>query len=123
MSGAVAALQAQRDLRLGRVGGELVGLDRLGPELGELGPGERDPGRLDDPAPVGVAPVKRGLDQGRVGDRPRRALGLIDVRGPGYLDPADPRRPLAVGDDVERELQQDRVEQPRRQRPPAAPLA
>ena len=66
MSGAVAALQAQRDLRLGRVGGELVGLDRLGAQLGEVGPGQRDPGRLDDPAPVGVAPVERGLTRGEL---------------------------------------------------------
>ena len=44
-------------------------------------------------------------------------LGLVGVRGPGDLDPADPRRPLAVGDDLERELQQDGVEQAPRQRP------
>src|SRR6478752_2038104 len=65
MSGAVAALQAQRDLRLGGVGGELVGLDRLGPQFGELGPGQRDPGRLGDPAPVAVAPGEGRLDQRR----------------------------------------------------------
>ena len=37
---------------------------------------------------------------------------------PVDLDPADPGRALAVGDDLERELQQDRVEQALGQRPP-----
>ena len=39
------------------------------------------PGRLGDPAPVGVAAVERGLDERRVGDRPRDPLGLLVARG------------------------------------------
>ena len=82
------------------------------------------PGGLRDPAPVRVAAVERRLDQRRVGDRPRDPLGLVVVGRPGHLDPPDPGRALAVGDDLERELQQDRVEQARRAAAaPAAPLA
>ena len=70
---------------------------------------------------LGSRAVERGLHQRRVGDRPRHPLGLLRVRGPGHRRSCPTRvGALAVGDDLERELQQDRVEQPRRQRPARA---
>ena len=84
------------------------------------------PGGLGDPAPVRVAAVQRGLDERRVGDRARDALGLLGRRGPADLGAADAGRALAVGDDLERELEQHGVEQAlgqrraRRRRWPAA---
>ena len=48
-----------------------------GPSSSSSSPASAMPGRLGDPAPVGVAAVERGLDQRRVGDRPRDPLGLL----------------------------------------------
>ena len=64
---------------------------------------------LRDPAPVRVAAVERGLDQRRVGDRARDALDALAVAA-AHDDAADAAGALAVADDVERELAQQRVE-------------
>ena len=86
------------------------------PELLDLLAGERHPGRLGDPAPVRVVPEQRGLDQWRVGDRAGGQLGLLGAGGLGDPGAPDPGRALAVGDDLDRELEQHRVEQALRQR-------
>jgi hypothetical protein len=64
---------------------------------------------LGDAAPVRVAAVQRGLDQGRVGHRPRGALDMRAVTA-AHDDPPDPLGALAVGDDHQRERAQQGVE-------------
>ena len=64
---------------------------------------------LDDPAPVGVAAVQRGLHERRVGDRARDRLDALDVTA-AHDHARDPRGALAVGDHHDRELAQQRVE-------------
>ena len=65
--------------------------------------------RLHDAAPVGVAAVQRGLDQRRVGDRARHRLDAAPVAA-AHDDAPDALGALAVADDVQRELAQQRVE-------------
>ncbi len=80
---AAAAAEVDRDLRLGAVLAELVGVDVAGAELVDVVlAGERHPRRLGDPAPVRVAAVEGGLDQRRVGDRAGDALGLARASRP-----------------------------------------
>ena len=89
-------------------------------------PGQRGAGGLGDPAPVGVAAEERRLDQRRVGDRAGDPLGLGGAGRLADLDPADPGGALAVADDLDRQLHEDRLQQAaaaaacRRRRSPAA---
>ena len=70
---------------------------------------QRRADRLRDPAPVRVAAVQRGLDERRVGDRARDALDALGVAA-AHDDAPDAPRALAVADDEQRELAQQRVE-------------
>ncbi len=72
-------------------------------------PGMAMPDRLDDPAPVRIAAVQRGLDQRRVGDSVRDTVHRAVVAA-AHDDAADPAGALAVAHDVQRELAQQRVE-------------
>ena len=56
---------------------ELLGVDLVGAQLPELLARQGHARSLGDPPPVGVAAVERGLDERRVGDRPRDPLGLL----------------------------------------------
>src|SRR5215212_5450126 len=65
--------------------------------------------RLRDPPPVGVAAMQRRLHERGVGDRARRALDRLAVAAAHEHAP-DALRALAVSDDQQRELAQERVE-------------
>src|ERR687897_3865856 len=110
--GRIAAAERDPQLDLGVLRAQLAGDDRLGAELLELLPRERHPRRLRHPSPVGIAAVQRRLHQRRVRDRARDAIGLAVVRGALDRHPGDPARPLAVGDDLDGELQHHGAEQP-----------
>ena len=55
MGAVLAAAEPQADLRLGDVGAELGGVDRVGADLLQVLAGQRRAGGLGDPAPVRVA--------------------------------------------------------------------
>ena len=80
MGRGVAPAEPEADVGLGGVGAELGGVDRIGADLVEVGARQRRARGLGDPAPVGIAAVEGGLDQRRVGDRPRDPLGLAPGR-------------------------------------------
>jgi hypothetical protein len=107
----LAAAEADADLGLRLLAAELGGVDRAGADLLQVLAGQGRTGRLGDPAPVGVAAEQRRLDQRRVGDRPRDPLGLGRRGGLLDLDPRDPDRALAVADDLDRQLLEDRLQQ------------
>ncbi len=101
----LAAIEAQGQLGLPGFFSELADVDVVEPQLGKFLIGEGHARRLGDPAPaVGVAPEQRRLDQGRVGDRACRFLGLLRARGLPHFGAADARRALTVGGDLQREL-------------------
>src|SRR3954453_13610658 len=89
-------------------GADLHALDRDCDRKGG-GAGEGSADRLGDAAPVRIAPVQRGLHQGRVRDR---AGGGLDVRHVPAADDdaADALGAFAVADDHQREAAQDGVE-------------
>ena len=60
--------------------GEQLDVADLDPRAIEVEVDAGAPGDRDEPSPVRVGAVHRGLHQRRVGDRPRRALGF-DVGG------------------------------------------
>ena len=82
-------------------------LDR---EVGDEGLARRPglTGGLQDAPEVGVAAVQRGLHERRVGDRARDRLDGVGTAVDD--DPAHAARALAVRDDHQRELPEQRVE-------------
>ena len=90
MRRAVPAPEPDLELRLGGVGPSSAASIAPGPSSSELLARERHPGRLGDPA-SSVAPVERGLDERRVGDRARDAIGLLIGGGTVDADARDAR--------------------------------
>ena len=70
----------------------------------------RSAGRRDQAAPVRIAAVHRGLDERRVGDRPRRHPGVGIGRGAGDRDRDQLGRAFAAAHDAERQLVRHRAE-------------
>ena len=89
------------------------------------------PGHRDQAAPVRVGAVNRGLHERRIGDRPRRPLGLDVGRAAGHVDGDQLGRPFAAAHDPDRQRLADLARAPRRSRSnslavmvtPLAPLA
>ena len=94
---------------------------RSGPSSPMSIPGEGRASCLGDAAPVRVPTEQGCLHQRRVGDPTGDHSASSAVGGPPYLDPSDPGRPFTVGDDLQRELEQDRIEQPSGQLGPDLP--
>ena len=104
---------------LGRLGSTFVErravaeqLHRSDTDLGALEhqrPG-RTSGDRDQPAPVRIAAVHRGLHQQRVGDRPRGGLGVVVGPGAGDADPDQLGCTFAAADDIDRQRLADLLE-------------
>ena len=67
------------------------------------GVAERLAGGLDDAPPVGVAAEEGGLDERRIGDGARDALGFVRVARAVHREPHGLGRALAVGDHADGE--------------------